>query len=102
MAIDELTDEAFFEAYQKNPKIRELVDGIQRKYHVHTDQKDQPDYKPNNTPLANKEAREAVAQLVAQQKQGPQAKTSSPTSVYYTLRLAAAFAGIGLLGLYFP
>ena len=103
MAIDDLTDEAFFETYQKNPKIRELVDGIQIKYHTHFSQKGQPDYDEANIPIAMKEAKKTVQQLLAQQKQEPQAKTGAPTSTYYNiLRLAATFAGIALLGLYFP
>ena len=106
MAIDQLTDEAFFEAYQQNPKIKKLVDGIQRKYHAHYDQRNKPDYKEANIPIAMKEAKETVEQLL-EQKEHEVASASAPslTTQYVTgllgiLTTIAAFAaGVYSIGL---
>ena len=62
MAIDDLTDEAFFNLYQKNPQIRELVEGIQKRYHVHSSQTKEPD--PKNVSAATKEAKGVVKQWI--------------------------------------
>ena len=67
MAIDELTDEELFNAYQSNSQIKDLVDGIQRKHHVHSSQKGQPDYSEDNIPNATREAKEAVSRLINSQ-----------------------------------
>ena len=90
MAIDELTDEAFFEAYQTNPKIKELVDGIQRKYHAHYDQRDKPGYKKENIPIAMNEAKETVERLLGQKKQ----EVASASAPSLTTQYATGFLGI--------
>ena len=48
MAVDELTDEAFSEAYQSNPSIKGRFEEYQMKHKAHPSQKGQPDYDPNN------------------------------------------------------
>ena len=80
MAIDDLTDEAFFEAYQKNPQVKNIVDSIQKKYHVHHSQKNEPDYNEDNTPMATKEAKETIKNLLSQQKQDGKEKTTSASA----------------------
>ncbi|MBI2656706.1 hypothetical protein HYX03_03130 [Candidatus Woesearchaeota archaeon] len=97
MAIDEITDEALFELYQKNPQIRSLVDSIQKKYNVHFSQKDQPNYKKANIPIATKEAKETVKQLLGQQKQVASYSKAPDLSTQYVglfgiLATVAAFA----------
>jgi len=62
MAIDDLTDEAFFDLYQKNPQVKKLVEDTQRKYSVHSDQTNKPD--PKNVSAATKEAKDKVKQLI--------------------------------------
>ncbi len=74
MAVDELTDEAFFDLYQKNPQIKQIVDNVQKKYHTHFSQKGQPGYNESNIPIAMKDAKETVQQLLEQQKQGTESK----------------------------
>ena len=88
MAIDELTDEAFFDLYNdtKKPKIKELVDGIQKKYNAHISQKGQSGYDEGNIDWYN-EAKSAVSELDAKQ-QGLEAKTSDVSG--------GAFSGRGL------
>ena len=70
MSVDELTDKAFFELYQGNPQIKQLVDGIQMKYRVHSSQKGQPGYNEKNISTATKEAKETVSHIIQQQKHG--------------------------------
>lgn len=105
MAIDDLTDEALFDLYQKNPGIRSLVDGIQQKYHVHHSQKDKPDYNKANIPIAAKEVKEKVSQLLQQQKQGNESpaevhKKPEPTRMDYLVQLVASLGTIAVFGMY--
>jgi len=67
MTIDELTDNAFFDLYDNNPKIKGIVDEIQMKYKAHKSQEGKPGYDPGNTAWY-KEAKGTVAEIVAQQK----------------------------------
>ena len=98
MAIDDLTDEAFFDLYRSNPQIKDLVDDIQKKYHVHSSQKGQPDYNESNIPTAMKEAKETVQRLLKQQKQGVESKLNpashSTAKLDYGVGLAGAIAAI--------
>ena len=69
MAIDELTDAAFFDLYQKNPQVKGLVEDIQKRYHVHSSQTNEPD--PKNVSAATKEAKDVIKQLInKEQKHG--------------------------------
>jgi len=79
MTVDELTDDAFFELYKKNPQIKVLVDDIQRKYNVHASQKGQSGYNEGNIPIAFKEAKETVQQLLTQQQEVEQATKTAQT-----------------------
>ena len=97
MAIEEVTDNALFGLYQKRPEVRELVDRIQKKHRTHFSQKDQPDYNSANAPLANKEAKEAVKMLLAQQEQGIQEKVGSTSTASHTGRLKYAVGLIAVL-----
>lgn len=105
MAIDDLTEEAFFDLYQKNPKVRGLVDDIQKRYHVHASQKGKPDYNEANISLATKEAKEAVKRLLAQQK--PQEKASVASGIFsgrgsYAAGLAAVLILVASASLGMP
>jgi hypothetical protein len=109
MTIDELTDEALHEAYQRNPSVRELVDGIQRKYGVHREQKGKPEYNEANIPLATKEIKDAVKKLMTQQKQasGIEGKTTTSSGIFAgrmenAAGLTAVLAGVAALSIGIP
>ena len=98
MAIDELTDEAFFEAYQKNPQIKNLVEGIQRKYNVHSSQTAKPD--PKNVSAATKEAKDVVKKLLGQQKQdGKEKTTAASASGIFSGRMGYAAGLFGIVAI---
>ncbi len=66
MSIDELTDEEFFKVYQSNPQVKGLVDGIQKKYHAHSSQKEQSGYDPDNKEWLS-DAKETVRKIIQKQ-----------------------------------
>ena len=96
MAIDELTDEAFFKLYQKNPEVKKLVEGIQKKYHVHHSQTKDPDRE--KVSAATKESKDIVKHLINEQKPKTYASASekfSSNSEYTALFLGGLAAALG-------
>lgn len=91
MAIDELTDKEFFKLYQENPKVKELVEGIQKKYNVHYSQTKKPN--PENVSAATKEAKETVKKLLKPKQSGLEAQTQA----VYSGGVYSLFEGIGKL-----
>jgi hypothetical protein len=102
MSIDQLTDSALFDLYQKDSKVKSLVDGIQRKYHVHNSQKGLPEYDEANAPVAQREIKKKVSQLVQKGNSAHSERHSEqePTRIDYAMQLAATLAGIAFLGMY--
>ncbi len=64
MSVDQITDEEFFKLYKGNNDVREIVDGIQMKHHVHHSQKGKPGYNESNIATATREAKETVSKLI--------------------------------------
>lgn len=95
MAIDELTDEAFFDLYRNNSQIKGVVDNIQKEYHVHKSQEGTPDYNPRNREWI-KEAKSQVGELLAQQKEG---KTNAASSGVFSGKISYATGLLGVLAI---
>ena len=75
-----------------------MVDGIQRKFNVHYDQRTESGYDKKNIPIAMNEAKSMVAELLAQQKQGGiERPTAYSGRLKPALGLAALLAGIAFL-----
>ena len=101
MAIDEMTDEALFEAYQKNPDVKALVESIQREHGVHWDQRNDPGYDKKKVPFATKEAKKAVKNLLEgseQYKKAPAYGGILSEKVSYAAGLAGIIGGVLALG----
>lgn len=82
MTIDDLTDEAFWNAFSKDSSIRRMFEPYEIKYKAHKSQKGQPGYDPNNTQWyaeAKKDSAiiEAVKNFVYKQKGGQKAETKT-------------------------
>ncbi|MBI2130195.1 hypothetical protein HYU10_00320 [Candidatus Woesearchaeota archaeon] len=43
-----LSDEEFYKLYQSSPHVKKIVDDVQRKYHAHKEQENEPGYDPGN------------------------------------------------------
>ena len=81
MARD-ISDDIFYNAYQKDPHVKELVDDVQLKYTGHSSQKNQPNYDPTTWyGRAKKDPAivNAVKDFIAKQSQEPglEAKTNA-------------------------
>ena len=87
MAIDELTDNALYELYQKDENVKKIVEDKQKRYGVHFSQnpgverseKEEQEHR-KKVDLANKEIKETVKQYLTQQKQGIEEKTQGKKS----------------------
>ncbi len=97
MAIEELTDRMFFDLYQKKPKIRELVDDVQKKHGVHASQKGKPEYTAANIPTATQEAKEAVKTLLSGQSEAVQKAKTTPSGGILAGRMDYAAGLFGIL-----
>jgi len=96
MALEQITDNAFYDAYQHNQPVKAAVDKIQKAHHAHKSQEHDPNYNPNAQWYEEAKHDKGIVDLVRKHE----SSKSKSGRIDYLMQMAATLAGIAVFGMY--